>query len=111
MSFFQKWDQWIPISSVNTLMFNTVLDLPLDDDKLAAVKVCAMKVGIVTSERCKNTLDMFQRLKAFCNCFPSFRAMKVTGCTSSFSKYTRRKRNGFRELSVGRIECWRSFKY
>ena len=91
-SFLQKWNHWIPISSVKKLVFNTVLDLPLDDGKLAAVKACAMNVYTVEFVKCKNALDMFQHLKALRTCFTSLCKFMIHKCNLSFahSKVERR---------------------
>ena len=53
----QKWNHWIPISSIKKMTFDTVLDLPLDDDKLAAVEACAMNIDTVAFQQCKTTVD------------------------------------------------------
>ena len=84
-SFLQKWNTWIPISSVKALKFNTILDLPLDDDKLAAVKACGTSVDTVIFQQCENNLDMFQHLKALRTCFTSLSRFVVIKCNLSFA--------------------------
>ena len=93
-SFLQK----IPISSIKTLAFNTVLDLPLNDDKLAAVKACAMDVNTVVFKGCKNTLDMFQHLMVMCTCFTSLSQFVVLECNLSFAHTQVERRTGSKGL-------------
>ena len=84
-NFLQKWNPWIPISSIKGLKFNTVLDLPLDDDKLAAVKACAMIVDTIVFEQCSANVDIIQHLMALRTCFTSLSRFVVFKCNLSFA--------------------------